>query len=251
MMRLMVGAAALALMAFSGNAQAFHGFDATYGYEMPKKWKKQPKAAKASPGPAFGYSASKKSKALAQGYEGEAPQKKAFKKGPAEMSGGPKPYIAPIAPKTVSFPNGYGAGKIVIDQSGKKLYYVLSSSSAYQYPISVGREGFTWTGTQKISNEVDWPDWRPPAEMLERRPDLPEFMTGGIRNPLGAKALYLGNTLYRIHGTNDVKSIGTASSSGCIRMTNGHVLHLASVAGVGTTVHVLNKLPSNIAKAGL
>jgi lipoprotein-anchoring transpeptidase ErfK/SrfK len=154
-----------------------------------------------------------------------------------------------VAPPKVTFPNSYGSGSIVIDTAGRKLYYVLSSSSAYQYPIAVGREGFTWSGTQKISRKVAWPDWTPPAEMLERRPELPEHMTGGIRNPLGAIALYLGNSLYRIHGTNDAKTIGTAASSGCIRMTNGHVTHLAGIAGVGTTVRVLNKLPSNIAKA--
>ena len=149
----------------------------------------------------------------------------------------------------MTFTNNYGAGSIVIDTAGRRLYYVLSSSQAYQYPIAVGREGFTWTGTEKISRKVHWPDWNPPAEMLERKPELPTHLTGGVRNPLGAIALYLGNSLYRIHGTNDAKSIGTAASSGCIRMTNGNVVHLASIADIGTTVRVLSKLPANVAKA--
>ena len=255
MMRLFVGAFALAALAAPGTAEAFHPFEETYGYQMPKKWQKQPKAAKAAkPGasqPLFSFGSSKKKtkSAKVQQQDYDQPAKKSLAKGPAELDGGPRPNISPVAPQTVSFPNGYGSGSIVIDTAGRKLYYVLSSSQAYKYPISVGREGFTWTGTQKISKEVNWPDWRPPAEMLERKPELPELMTGGIRNPLGAKALYLGNTLYRIHGTNDTKSIGYAASSGCFRMMNGHVVHLAGIAGIGTTVHVLNKLPSNIAKA--
>ena len=255
MMRLFVGAFALASLVVPGTAEAFHPFEETYGYQMPKKWQKQPKPANAAkPGasqPVFSFGSSKKKTKTAkvQQQDYDQPVKKSLAKGPAELDGGPRPNISPVAPQTVSFPNGYGSGSIVIDTAGRKLYYVLSSSQAYKYPISVGREGFTWTGTKKISKEVNWPDWRPPAEMLERKPELPELMTGGIRNPLGAKALYLGNTLYRIHGTNDTKSIGYAASSGCFRMMNGHVVHLAGIAGIGTTVHVLNKLPSNIAKS--
>jgi lipoprotein-anchoring transpeptidase ErfK/SrfK len=165
---------------------------------------------------------------------------------PAQLQGGPRPSISPQAPGQVAF-SGYGAGSIVIDTAGRSLYYVTSSSSAYKYPISVGRDGFTWRGTQKVTNVQSWPDWRPPAEMRQRQPGLPEVMSGGINNPLGAKALYLGSTLYRIHGTNDSKSIGYAASSGCFRMMNAHVMHLATMAGVGTTVHVLNSLPSNVA----
>ena len=249
MMRLFVGAFALAALVVPDTAEAFHPFEETYGYQVPKKWTKQAKPAASQPLFSFGSSKKKAKSANVQQQDYDPPVKKSLTKGPAELSGGPRPSIAPMAPQTVSFPNSYGSGTIVIDTAGRKLYYVLSSSQAYKYPISVGREGFTWTGTKKISKEVNWPDWRPPAEMLERKPELPEFMTGGIRNPLGAKALYLGNTLYRIHGTNDTKSIGYAASSGCFRMMNGHVVHLASIAGIGTTVHVLNKLPSNIAKA--
>lgn len=238
MKRLSVAVVALAAFGYAAPANAFHPFDETYGYVMPKKFQRGQKEA---PPSLFGISkpetAAKKSQA------------KKVAKGPSELDGGGRPNISATAPPTVSFPNSYGAGKIVIDTAGRKLYYVLSSSSAYKYPIAVGRQGFTWSGTQKISKKVSWPDWRPPAEMLERKPELPELMTGGVRNPLGAMALYLGNSLYRIHGTNDAKTIGQAASSGCIRMTNGHVMHLAKISGIGTTVHVLNKLPSNIAKA--
>src|SRR5262249_61657416 len=121
--------------------------------------------------------------------------------------------------------------------------YVLPEKRAYRYPISVGREGFNWTGTESISRKQAWPDWYPPAEMRERDAKLPEKMTGGLKNPLGAMALYLGDTVYRIHGTNDGKSIGRAASSGCFRMLNAHVLHLASIAQIGTTVNVVASLP--------
>jgi hypothetical protein len=119
---------------------------------------------------------------------------------------------------------------------------VLPDRRAYEYLISVGREGFNWTGTEKIARKQAWPDWYPPQEMRERDATLPAKMTGGIKNPLGAMALYLGDTLYRIHGTNDVKSIGQAQSSGCFRMLNSAVLHLASVAEIGSTVAVVSSL---------
>ncbi len=162
------------------------------------------------------------------------------------MQGGARPNISPMPPQSVAL-RGYAAGEIIIDTQGRALYYVTSATSAYKYPISVGREGFTWRGTEKISRVADWPDWRPPAEMRERDPRLPELMTGGVNNPLGARALYLGNTLYRIHGTNDTRSIGYAASSGCFRMMNHHVMHLSSIAGIGTTVRVVDRLPANAA----
>ncbi|HJZ33396.1 MAG TPA: L,D-transpeptidase [Hyphomicrobiaceae bacterium] len=158
--------------------------------------------------------------------------------------GGPRPDIAPVAPATVAFEAAYPANSIVIDTGARALYYVLPDKQAYRYPISVGREGFNWTGTETISRKQAWPDWYPPAEMRERDPRLPEKMTGGTKNPLGAMALYLGNSLYRIHGTNDVKSIGQAQSSGCFRMLNGAVLHLAQLAEVGTSVTVVSALPA-------
>jgi lipoprotein-anchoring transpeptidase ErfK/SrfK len=163
-----------------------------------------------------------------------------------EADGGPRPQIRAQAPPIVDFAYGYPEASIVIDTSGRKLYYVLPAARAYSYSISVGREGFNWTGTEKISRKQEWPDWYPPKEMRERDPKLPEKMTGGVRNPLGAMALYLGTTLYRIHGTNDVKSLGQAQSSGCFRMMNSAVLHLASLAEVGTIVTVVATLPTPV-----
>jgi lipoprotein-anchoring transpeptidase ErfK/SrfK len=248
-----VAAIAAAVTAVSP-AYAFHPSDETYGYVMPKKFKRGRQAEEAPvQDTADFFQAAKPKKKKSAAGEGssaglEALAKKG-KKGPAEMSGGARPSIGGTKPATVAFPNGYGSGTIVIDTAGRKLYYVLSSSSAYRYPIAVGKQGFAWTGTQKISRKVTWPDWRPPAEMLVRKPYLPQYMTGGVRNPLGARALYLGSSLYRIHGTNDVSSIGTAASSGCIRMTNGHVVHLAGIANIGTTVRVLKRLTGKLAVA--
>jgi lipoprotein-anchoring transpeptidase ErfK/SrfK len=167
-------------------------------------------------------------------------------RGPAVQSGGERPTIEPIAPRTISFPSSYPVGSIVIDTKGRQLFFIQSPTEALYYPISVGREGFTWTGTEKISRVAEWPDWHPPDEMRARDWRLPEKMTGGIKNPLGAKALYLGSTLYRIHGTNDAKSIGQAASSGCFRMLNGHVVDLASRAQIGTEVTVVSRLPPEL-----
>jgi lipoprotein-anchoring transpeptidase ErfK/SrfK len=166
---------------------------------------------------------------------------------PPLMNGGPRPLIRPQATEQIVFPNTERSGTILIDTAGRKLYLTLSTQFALVYPISVGREGFTWTGTEKISRIAAWPDWHPPKEMRERDPRLPKKMLGGIRNPLGAKALFLGRSLYRIHGTNDPKTIGRAASSGCFRMLNGHVLHLASMVSVGTTVKVLPSLAARAA----
>ncbi|MFA5900405.1 MAG: L,D-transpeptidase [Hyphomicrobium sp.] len=163
---------------------------------------------------------------------------------PVTRSGGARPAITPRAPPKVAFTSTYPVNSIVIDSGGRMLYFVLSPTEAYQYPISVGREGFSWTGTETVSRTQAWPDWHPPKEMIARDPRLPDKMTGGLKNPLGAMALYLGNTLYRIHGTNDPKSIGRAASSGCFRMMNENVLHLASLAGVGTQVSVVKQLPT-------
>ena len=170
--------------------------------------------------------------------------------GQALMSGGPRPSVSPSRPSHISMSSSYAPGTIVIDTSARKLYLVQSSRDALVYPISVGREGFTWTGTERISRVADWPDWHPPAEMRQRQPHLPVKMTGGVYNPLGAKALYLGNSLYRIHGTDDARTIGRATSSGCFRMTNGHVTDLARRVGVGTTVVVVNRLNGRTARVG-
>lgn len=161
---------------------------------------------------------------------------------PPLMDGGPRPIIKPLEPARVGLANTETPGTILIDTERRKLYFTLTAKEAYEYPISVGREGFTWSGTEKISRIADWPDWYPPKEMLQRDPGLPTKMLGGLRNPLGAAALFLGNSLYRIHGTNDAKTIGFAASSGCFRMLNEHVVHLASLATVGTTVKVLPRV---------
>lgn len=161
---------------------------------------------------------------------------------PEEMDGGPRPSIPARAPARVALSNSEAPGTILIDSDRRKLYLTLGPKTAYQYPISVGREGFAWTGTEKVSRVADWPDWYPPEEMRVRDPRLPKKMYGGLKNPLGAKALFLGNTLYRIHGTNDPNTIGYAASSGCFRMLNEHVVHLSSFVNVGTTVKVLPRL---------
>jgi lipoprotein-anchoring transpeptidase ErfK/SrfK len=158
---------------------------------------------------------------------------------PKFMNGGEKPDIAPEKPPIVYLDKDEPAGMVIVDTGGRRLLYTLPGKRAYAYPISVGRDGFTWTGTEKISRIAAWPTWTPPPEMRQRQPGLPITVTGGLINPLGAKALYLGNTIYRIHGTNNDRSIGRASSSGCFRMMNQHVVHLATLARVGTTVRVV------------
>ncbi len=139
----------------------------------------------------------------------------------------------------VSAPTGYAAGTIVIDTANTYLYLVLGSGKALRYGIGVGREGFTWSGVETISRMAEWPDWFPPAEMISRQPYLPRFMAGGPGNPLGARALYLGHSQYRIHGTNDPSTIGRQVSSGCIRMTNADVTDLYGRVRLGATVVVL------------
>jgi len=139
----------------------------------------------------------------------------------------------------VSYPATEPAGTIIIDTPNTYLYLLLGNGKAMRYGIGVGREGFTWSGTERISKMSEWPDWHPPKEMIERQPYLPRFMAGGPSNPLGARALYLGNTLYRIHGTNQPSTIGSFVSSGCIRLVNEDVEDLYSRVKVGTRVVVL------------
>jgi lipoprotein-anchoring transpeptidase ErfK/SrfK len=131
------------------------------------------------------------------------------------------------------------AGTLIVDTQNTYLYLVLGNGKAMRYGIGVGREGFTWSGTEKVSRMAEWPDWNPPEEMIERQPYLPRFMAGGDGNPLGARALYLGKTIYRIHGTNQPSTIGTFVSSGCIRLTNEDVTDLYTRVKVGTRVVVL------------
>jgi lipoprotein-anchoring transpeptidase ErfK/SrfK len=135
------------------------------------------------------------------------------------------------------------AGAIIIDTPNTYLYLVLGNGRAIRYGVGVGREGFTWAGTERVSKMAEWPDWNPPVEMIERQPYLPRFMAGGESNPLGARALYLGKTIYRIHGTNQPSTIGTFVSSGCIRLTNDDVTDLYSRVNVGTRVVVLPGRP--------
>ncbi|WP_159730886.1 L,D-transpeptidase [Methylosinus sp. Ce-a6] len=133
----------------------------------------------------------------------------------------------------------YKKGTIVVSTKERRLYYVLGPTRAIEYGVGVGREGFTWSGVKTITAKKEWPDWRPPAAMLKRRPDLPRHMEGGQDNPLGARALYLGSSDYRIHGSNEGDTIGEAVSSGCIRMTNRDVVDLYDRVKVGTRVVVL------------
>jgi lipoprotein-anchoring transpeptidase ErfK/SrfK len=139
----------------------------------------------------------------------------------------------------VSYATPEPAGTIVIDTANTYLYLVLGNGKALRYGIGVGREGFTWAGAERVSRMAEWPDWHPPAEMIERQPYLPRFMAGGPGNPLGARALYLGKTLYRIHGTNQPSTIGTFVSSGCIRLVNSDIEDLYSRVQVGARVVVL------------
>jgi lipoprotein-anchoring transpeptidase ErfK/SrfK len=144
-----------------------------------------------------------------------------------------------IPRQVVAWDGGQAPGTVVISTSKRRLYYVLGRGQAIQYGVGVGRQGFTWAGTKTVSMKREWPDWRPPAQMLRRRPDLPRHMRGGLENPLGARALYPGSSLYRIHGSNEPDTIGAAVSSGCIRMTNRDVVDLYDRVRIGTKVVVL------------
>ncbi|ARP97963.1 L,D-transpeptidase [Pseudorhodoplanes sinuspersici] len=139
----------------------------------------------------------------------------------------------------VSYRTSEAPGTIVIDTPNTYLYYVLGGGRAIRYGIGVGRDGFRWSGTQTIGRKAEWPDWNPPPEMIARQPYLPRFMAGGPTNPLGARAMYLGNTIYRIHGTNAPSTIGTRVSSGCIRLTNEDVTDLYKRVKIGAKVVVL------------
>ena len=139
----------------------------------------------------------------------------------------------------VSYDGPEAPGTIVVDTPNKFLYHIQSGGRAVRYGIGVGRPGFEWSGMKSVTMKKEWPDWRPPPEMRKRRPDLPLHMAGGPGNPLGARALYLGSSLYRIHGTNEPHTIGRNVSSGCIRMMNDDVIHLYTRVGVGTRVKVI------------
>ena len=141
--------------------------------------------------------------------------------------------------QVVKYPRNIAAGTVIIDTAQTFLYYVLGDGKAIRYGVGVGRKGFTWSGVQSVTRKAEWPDWTPPTEMIARQPYLARWMAGGPGNPLGARALYLGGTIYRIHGTNDPRTIGKQVSSGCIRMLNADVIDLYSRVDVGTKVVVL------------
>jgi lipoprotein-anchoring transpeptidase ErfK/SrfK len=149
---------------------------------------------------------------------------------------------AALRRQQVTYSTGEAPGTIVIDTANTYLYLVLGGGRAIRYGIGVGRDGFTWSGITSIERKSEWPDWLPPADMLKRQPYLPRFMAGGPGNPLGARAMYLSRTVYRIHGTNKPSSIGEHVSSGCIRMLNADVIDLYDRVRVGTKVVVLPNL---------
>ncbi len=152
----------------------------------------------------------------------------------------PQAQVQPIPREIVAFNAPYKPGTMVVSTSERRLYFVLPNGEAIRYGVGVGRPGFTWSGTKTITAKKEWPSWTPPAAMLARRPDLPRYMAGGIENPLGARAMYIGSTEYRIHGSNEPDTIGQAVSSGCIRMTNEDVTDLYERVKVGAKVVVLN-----------
>ena len=165
--------------------------------------------------------------------------------------GDPKELPSNLRRQVVNFPTREPAGTIIIDTPNTYLYLILGHGEAMRYGIGVGRDGFTWAGIERVSRMKEWPDWFPPAEMIERQPYLPRMMAGGPGNPLGARALYLGHTLYRIHGTNQPSTIGKFVSSGCIRLLNGDIEDLYSRVQVGSRVIVLPaKPPETVSNAG-
>jgi lipoprotein-anchoring transpeptidase ErfK/SrfK len=146
----------------------------------------------------------------------------------------------PVPRETVDYAGPYGAGTIIVDTGERRLYLVQPGGKALKYGIGVGRPGFTWSGTHTVTNKAEWPDWTPPPQMRKRQPGLPAHMEGGPDNPLGARAMYLGSTFYRIHGTSEPWTIGQAVSSGCFRMTNDDVTDLYERVKVGAKVVVRN-----------
>jgi lipoprotein-anchoring transpeptidase ErfK/SrfK len=158
---------------------------------------------------------------------------------PSDDAAGAAELPARLRRQIVSYASREAPGTIIIDTPNTLLYYVLGGGQAIRYGIGVGRDGFTWSGVQAVTRKAEWPDWTPPPEMIARQPYLPRYMAGGRGNPLGARALYLGGTVYRIHGTNAPGTIGTRISSGCIRLTNDDVADLYARVTIGTKVIVL------------
>lgn len=163
--------------------------------------------------------------------------------GLADQSAGEDVDLTELAPnlrrQLVTYSANVAPGTVIIDTAHTYLYYVIGDGTAIRYGIGVGRQGFTWSGVENVTRKAEWPDWYPPAEMIARQPYLARFTAGGEGNPLGARAIYLGNTVYRIHGTNAPETIGTQVSSGCIRLLNADVIDLYSRVNVGTKIIVL------------
>ncbi|WP_336486005.1 L,D-transpeptidase [Methylobacterium nigriterrae] len=202
------------------------GHPAAYGYGGPAPRRLQ--SGDPVPDYALAQQAPVRVAALSQAPEPEG--------GVARIARAPDPQYAR---QVVDYSGGHRPGTIVIDTPSRFLYLVQPGGRAIRYGIGVGRPGFAWSGLKTISQKKEWPDWTPPPEMLRRRPDLPRHMEGGPQNPLGARALYLGSSLYRIHGTNEPHTIGQSVSSGCIRMMNEDVIDLYERTPVGTRVEVL------------
>jgi len=158
---------------------------------------------------------------------------------PIEQADGDAGLAPDLRRQVINYPTTVAAGTVIIDTAHTYLYYVLGNGKAIRYGIGVGRDGFTWSGSQAVTRMAEWPDWTPPQEMIQRQPYLPRWMAGGKGNPLGARAIYLGSTVYRIHGTNAPATIGTRVSSGCIRMLNADVIDLYNRVKVGTNTVVL------------
>ena len=174
------------------------------------------------------------------GYQQAAPSWQQARGEPAERSEWSRRASDPrFNRQVVDYSGGEKPGTIIIDTRERLLYLVADGGKAIRYGIGVGRPGFAWSGVKEVSMKREWPDWTPPDEMLRRRPDLPRYMAGGPENPLGARALYLGSSLYRIHGSNEPWTIGTQVSSGCIRMRNEDVIDLYDRVKVGTKVVVI------------
>jgi lipoprotein-anchoring transpeptidase ErfK/SrfK len=154
-------------------------------------------------------------------------------------AGGGRAAATPIPREQVTFKSSYRPGTIIVNVAERRLYLVEANGTALKYGVGVGRPGFEWGGSKTVTRKAEWPSWTPPAQMLRRRPDLPRFMPGGPENPMGARAMYLGSSLYRIHGSNEPETIGQAVSSGCIRMLNEDVIDLYERVKVGAQVVVM------------
>jgi lipoprotein-anchoring transpeptidase ErfK/SrfK len=183
-------------------------------------------------------------------FEQIRPQASAPQPGPHESilpepQGAAKAVPGHLRKQIVSYSTRESPGTVIVDTPNTYLYYVLGGGKAVRYGIGVGREGFTWSGVKSVERKAEWPDWSPPPEMIARQPYLPRWVAGGPSNPLGARALYIGGTMYRIHGTNAPSSIGQNVSSGCIRMLNEDVIDLYNRVNVGAKVVVLPARPRN------